>query len=127
VDVVQTLRCLANGFIVTSLLWAAALAVLIDGRLVRSAAYFALAGACTLVGIIHSPLASEKIGLPHDILQDVAPAFRQAVEYQTPYHWAGAYALVALLLLGLALFRTGDEGEPARSESPGSAANDVAG
>ncbi|HZY89647.1 MAG TPA: hypothetical protein VFE78_32800, partial [Gemmataceae bacterium] len=43
-EVVQTLRCLANGFIVTSLLWAAALAVLLDGRLVRSAAYFALAG-----------------------------------------------------------------------------------
>jgi AGZA family xanthine/uracil permease-like MFS transporter len=105
VDVVQTLRCLANGFIVTSLLWAAALAVLLDGRLVRAAVYFALAGVCALVGIIHSPLPNERIGLPHDILQElrkVAPAFSQAVEHQTPYHWAGAYALVALLLLALA-------------------------
>ncbi len=102
VETVQTLRCLANGFIVTSLLWAAALAVLLDGRLVRSAAYFALAGACALVGVIHSPLPSERIGLPHDVLREVPEAFRQAVEYQTPYHWAGAYALVALLLLALA-------------------------
>jgi adenine/guanine/hypoxanthine permease len=105
VEVVQTLRCLANGFIVTGLLWAAALAVMLDGRLVRSAGYFALAGACAVVGVIHSPLPSEKIGLPHDILRelrDVAPAFSQAVECQTPYHWAGAYALVALLLLALA-------------------------
>jgi AGZA family xanthine/uracil permease-like MFS transporter len=102
VEVVQTLRCLANGFIVTSLLWAAALAVLLDGRLVRSAAYFALAGLCALVGVIHSPLASEKIGLPADVLREVTGPFRQAVECQTPYHWAGAYALVALLLLALA-------------------------
>ncbi len=123
---VQTLRCLANGFIVTSLLWAAALAVLLDGRLVRAAAYFALAGVCALVGVIHSPLPSEKIGLPADVLREVPGAFRQAVECQTPYHWAGAYALVALLLLGLAQFRTGDEGETARNESPDSAADDVA-
>jgi AGZA family xanthine/uracil permease-like MFS transporter len=102
VRVVQTLRCLANGFIVTSLLWAAALAVLLDGRLVRAAAYFALAGVCSLVGVIHSPLPSERIGLPHHVLAEVPEAFRAAVECQTPYHWAGAYALVALLLLALA-------------------------
>ena len=53
---VQTLRCLAGGFIITSLLWAAALAMLIDGRLVRAALYFALAGVFALFGIIHSPL-----------------------------------------------------------------------
>jgi AGZA family xanthine/uracil permease-like MFS transporter len=102
VDVVQTLRCLANGFIVTSLLWAAALAVLLDGRLVRAAAYFALAGACALIGVIHSPLPAERIDLPSNVLADVPKAFRAAVECQTPYHWAGAYALVALLLLALA-------------------------
>jgi hypothetical protein len=33
------------------------------------------------------------------------PPFYAAVRYQTPYHWAGAYALAALLLLALAAFK----------------------
>src|SRR5439155_24222835 len=36
---VQTLRCLGNGCIVTGLLWAAAVAALMAGQLRRSAAY----------------------------------------------------------------------------------------
>lgn len=98
----QTLRCLANGFIITSMLWAAALAMMMDGRLVSSALYFAASGVCAFFGIIHSPLADEQIGLPARILAQVQPNFQEAVRYQTPYHWAGAYALMALLLLGLA-------------------------
>jgi AGZA family xanthine/uracil permease-like MFS transporter len=109
--VVQTLRCLANGFLISSLLWAAALAMILDGRLVRSAAYFAVAGVCALFGVIHSPLRSEQIGLPGRVLAQVAPAFGEAVTYQTPYHWAGAYGLVVALLLGLALFGPPDGGE----------------
>jgi AGZA family xanthine/uracil permease-like MFS transporter len=101
VPLVQTLRCLANGFIVTSLLWAAALAMLMDGRLLASAAYFAVAGLFALVGVTHSPLANERIGLPHQVLGLVTPTFQKAVQVQTPYHWAGAYALVALLLVAL--------------------------
>jgi AGZA family xanthine/uracil permease-like MFS transporter len=112
---VQPLRCLAGGFIVTSLLWAAALAMLIDGRLVRSALYFAIAGACALVGIIHSPLADEEINLPHLVMAKVAPEFEQAVKYQTPYHWAGAYGLVVAVLLVLAVFHREPEVEPDRS------------
>src|SRR5262249_48828197 len=42
-QMVQTLYCLANGFIVTSLLWGAALAALIDGRHRRAAAYLLVA------------------------------------------------------------------------------------
>ncbi len=99
----QTLRCLSGGFIVTSLLWGAALAMLIDGRLVRSALYFVLAGVCAFFGIIHSPLAAEEINLPDPVLAKVEPAFRQAVAYQTPYHWTGAYALVVVLFLALSL------------------------
>jgi AGZA family xanthine/uracil permease-like MFS transporter len=106
VVIVQTLRCLANGFIVTSLLWAAALASLVDGKLVRSAAYLLVAGGCALVGIIHSPLADSAIGLPHQVLAQVPAEFTEAVRCQTPYHWAGAYALAALLLAVLSLFPT---------------------
>ena len=34
--VIQSLRCLANGFVVTSLLWASMLVALVDGQLLRS-------------------------------------------------------------------------------------------
>jgi adenine/guanine/hypoxanthine permease len=94
---VQTLRCLANGFIVTSLLWAAALAALIDGQNRRAALYFLVAAGCALVGIIHSPLASAPIALPGAILSQLPPE----ASFQTPYHWAAAYGLMAVLLVGL--------------------------
>ena len=100
---VQTLRCLAGGFIITSLIWAAALAMLIDGRLVRAALYFALAGVFALFGVIHSPLRNEQIDLPGRVLAQVPETFQEAIRYQTPYHWAGAYGLVVLMLLVLAL------------------------
>jgi AGZA family xanthine/uracil permease-like MFS transporter len=101
----QTLRCLANGFIVTSLLWAAALAMILDGRLRAAAVYFLIAGGFAFFGVIHSPLPSEEIGLPYPVLAKLyaeAPAFASAAQYQTPYHWAGAYGLVALALWVLA-------------------------
>ena len=104
---VQTLRCLANGFIVTSLLWAAALALLLDGRLRGAAGYFAVAGVCAFFGVVHSPLPAEQIGLPHTALGQVAGDFAEAVRYQTPYHWAAAYGLVAAMLLGLSGGRPG--------------------
>src|SRR5207244_7148719 len=66
--VVLTLRCLANGFIVTSLLWAAALAALIDRQLAKSALYLLVAGVFALFGIIHSPLPSAPVALPHPVL-----------------------------------------------------------
>jgi AGZA family xanthine/uracil permease-like MFS transporter len=104
---VQTLRCLAGGFIVTSLLWAAALAMLIDGRLGRSALYFALAGLFAFFGIIHSPLKNEQIDFPQHVMavfEKAAPEVQAAVRYQTPYHWTAAYGIVVVLLLTLSLF-----------------------
>jgi AGZA family xanthine/uracil permease-like MFS transporter len=104
----QTLRCLSNGFLISGLLWAAALALLLDGRLSASAAFLGLAGVCAFFGVIHSPLADEQIGLPYYILESVqkqsgGTAFWKAVQYQTPYHWAAAYGLAALMVLSLSL------------------------
>ncbi|HEX5273551.1 MAG TPA: hypothetical protein VFW33_23810 [Gemmataceae bacterium] len=101
--VVQTLRCLASGFIVTSLLWAAALAALIDGRLRRSAAYLLFAGLCALFGVIHSPLAGSPIAWPWDVYARMQPR-EQAILCQSPYHWAAAYVLSAAVLVGLSFF-----------------------
>ncbi|MBY0231770.1 MAG: hypothetical protein K2W96_20985 [Gemmataceae bacterium] len=106
----QTLRCLSNGFLVSGLLWASALAMVIDGKLRAGAAFLGVAGLCALVGIIHSPLGQERIGLPWDVLASVeATPFKDAVAYQTPWHWATAYGLMALMLLGLASLPTEKE------------------
>jgi AGZA family xanthine/uracil permease-like MFS transporter len=95
---VQTLRCLANGFIITGLLWAAALASLLDGRFVRSALYLLVAAACSLAGVIHSPLAEGPIDLPWRVMSQVPATFEAVAAVQTPYHWAAAYVLAALLV-----------------------------
>ncbi len=98
----QTLRCLANGFLISGLLWAAALAMILDRRLRSAAGFFALAGVFTFFGIIHSPLSDERLGFPWQILAAVEPAFQEAVQYQTPYHWAASYVVIALILMILA-------------------------
>jgi AGZA family xanthine/uracil permease-like MFS transporter len=100
---VQTLRCLSGGFIITSLIWSAALAMLIDGRLLRAAGFFLLAAVFAFFGVIHSPLRNEQIDLPSRILGQIPETFQEAITYQTPYHWAGAYGLIVLMLLALAL------------------------
>jgi AGZA family xanthine/uracil permease-like MFS transporter len=112
---VQTLRCLANGFIITGLLWAAALASLLDGRFVRAALYLLVAAACSLVGIIHSPLAEGPIDLPWRVMGQVPAAFASAAAVQTPYHWTGAYLAAAGLLLALGALHpeTADKKVPA--------------
>jgi AGZA family xanthine/uracil permease-like MFS transporter len=103
----QALVCLANGFIVTSMLWAAALVAILDGQLVRAATYFAVAGVCSLFGIIHSPLREAAIALPQQIYEEMP----QKTEFlcQSPYHWAAAYVLAAFMLLFLAVWRPRSE------------------
>jgi AGZA family xanthine/uracil permease-like MFS transporter len=115
-EVMQTLRCLANGFLISGLLWAAALAMILDGRLRAAAVYFLVAAGCTLVGIIHSPLPDERIDLPWRVMAQVPEAFASAVRFQTPYHWAAAYGLSALMLLGLSLDRRARTRKPAEDE-----------
>jgi AGZA family xanthine/uracil permease-like MFS transporter len=92
----HTLRLLAGGFIVTSLLWASAVVALMDRRLKLAAAYFAVAAACSLVGIIHSPMPGSPLVNPFS-LPDNLP---HNAEGQTPLYMAAAYGCVCLLLLG---------------------------
>jgi len=119
---VQTLTCLANGFIVTSMLWAAALAAMIDGRLLRAAGYLLVAGLCSLVGIIHSPFTEARIAWPNEVIASLPATAR----FQTPYHWVAAYGLCAALLITMSFFASaahekvqpkGAEIEP--SQAPG--------
>ncbi len=60
----MTTTMLSNGFILTSLLWAWALAAIIDRKAITAAVVFAAAGTLTLFGFIHSPLAENRLFLP---------------------------------------------------------------
>ena len=108
--VFQTLLCLANGFIITSVLWSAALAMILDGRMRAAAVYFLIAAVASLFGVMHSPLVDERIDLPWRVLARVAEDPRglfEALRYQTPYHWAAVYAMMALTLVGLSFAKSG--------------------
>jgi adenine/guanine/hypoxanthine permease len=99
VAVVQSLRCLSNGFAVTSLLWASALAAMLDGRLLRAAGCLAIAAVCSLFGVIHSPLQPAAIAWPWQVFTLMPPD--TAIRCQSPYHWATAYILASILLVCL--------------------------
>jgi AGZA family xanthine/uracil permease-like MFS transporter len=114
---VQTLRCLANGFLVTGMLWAAALAALLDGQLLRAALYNVVTGIAALFGVIHSPLPGAPIALPGTVFAQLPEEAR--FQIQSPYHWAAAYWLTAALLAALALGRPRTEDRGQKTEDRG--------
>jgi AGZA family xanthine/uracil permease-like MFS transporter len=94
-----TVRMLYNGFIVISLVWASALASLIDHRLYRAAIFFAVAALFTLFGVMHSPLPSGAMYVPWDLGQDAVTGVDYNVTLApTMFRWAIGYGLVAVLL-----------------------------
>ncbi len=96
-DKMLALRCLAHGFIVTSLLWASCLSAILDRRMYRAALFLVVAAACSLVGIIHSPLSPEAIAWPWDVVAKMPQS--PDLICQSPYHWVGGYLLAAALLV----------------------------
>src|SRR5262249_28056009 len=99
---VQTDLILANGFILTSLLWATTLTRLIDGQVRSAAATTALAAAFAWFGVIHSPLPDSPIIPPAEAVARLREQGRfEATARQTPYHWAAAYAGATLALLAV--------------------------
>ncbi|HEX2769724.1 MAG TPA: hypothetical protein VHN12_10620 [Geobacteraceae bacterium] len=80
---------LGNGFIVTSLLWGAAFASLLDHRLRRAAAFLFICAIATLFGIIHSPLESGALFLPW------------APPELLVWHLAAGYGVMGLVFLGM--------------------------
>jgi len=60
----RTLGVLANGFIVTSMLWSALLIAIIDRQRRRILGVCAIAAVATLFGVIHSPFADGRLFLP---------------------------------------------------------------
>jgi AGZA family xanthine/uracil permease-like MFS transporter len=92
----RALLVLANGFILTAVLWGSALAFIIDRRRAALAAVLALCSVATLVGLVHSPLPSGAVFWPWTAGAPLAVA--------APL--AGAYGVLA----GLALLAAQLEG-----------------
>jgi len=83
---------LANGFILTAMLWGAFLAFLIDHRFAASSVTLAICSALSFFGVIHSVLPTGGIYLPW------SAALHGSV---APYHWAAAYGVVAIMIAAL--------------------------
>jgi AGZA family xanthine/uracil permease-like MFS transporter len=83
---------LAHGFILTAMLWGAALAFLIEHRVRASAVVLAIAATFSLFGLIHSALPTGGVYLPWS---------QALLGSHVPYHWAAGYAALAVLFLVL--------------------------
>lgn len=107
-QVVQTITMLSGGFILTSLLWATALARLIDGRARDAAVTLGIGALLSVFGVIHSGLPSSPTTVPWDAIGQLKALGRfEASRMQTPYHWAAAYGLMGLLVIAIGRWGTG--------------------
>ncbi len=91
----KTTLILGNGFIVTSLLWGAVFASLLDHRIREAAAFLLVCAFATLCGVIHSPLESGALFYPWDPPEPLV------------WHLATGYGVMALVFLGLGLTNRG--------------------
>ena len=96
------LRMLANGFIITSLLWASLLAAIIDGRMIRAGVFCLVCAISTAFGIIHSPLPGASLYMPLEFtdqgLAAAGPFAGATADLMRGVFWG--YVASALLLIG---------------------------
>ncbi len=116
---IASVTALSGGFIVTSLLWGAGLATLIDGRARATAGVLALGAGLAWFGVIHSPLPSGAVMPPAAVIAELKAIGRAgAAAYQTPYAWAAAYLAMAAAVLVLARFAERPPIEPDPHAAP---------
>ena len=94
----KTLGMLSSGFILTSLLWAWALAMIIDRSLVKASLVFIVAAALTSFGLIHSPLPGSQIFLPF------GPQRWSNLILESEYQWQVMEFVLAYLACAVTLF-----------------------
>ena len=82
---------LANGFILTGMLWGGALAFLADRKAWHAAGTLFIAAALTLFGIIHSCDPNGGIYLPWTLSTTL------------PFEWAAGYVVIAVMILVLSM------------------------
>jgi AGZA family xanthine/uracil permease-like MFS transporter len=86
IQTVGVMIMLASGFIVTAMLWGAAVAFLTDRRISAACLTLLICAALSLFGFIHSVLPSGGVYLPW------------TVPSALPFHWFAAYAGLAVVL-----------------------------
>ncbi len=86
----ETASLLGHGFILTSMFWAAAISLLLDGRVLAAAAYLGVMGLMTAFGFMHSVLPGGNIYLPWE-LEDPSMVVQLTLAY-----WGLAVVWVAL-------------------------------
>jgi adenine/guanine/hypoxanthine permease len=91
----RALLVLGNGFILTAVLWGAAVAWMIDRRLRLTAVAFAVASLATLFGVIHSPLPGGALFWPWSV----------GIAREVAWPVAGAYGLLAAVCAMLGVRR----------------------
>jgi adenine/guanine/hypoxanthine permease len=116
----QALRCLGNGFILTSLLWALAVTAILNGRPGGAVLPLLAAAGCSLVGLIHSPLPGAPMAWPDDVWRHLAANSNVRLQYQSPFHWAAAYLLAAAVMVAAAFLpaKPGAEAQEKTAQSP---------
>lgn len=92
------INVLGNGFIITSMIWASFLVAMIDGKPRRAAWIVLLGGVLTLFGVIHSVTPAGNLYLPW-----LLDPMSRSIALQ----FAGAYLVLAVVLLGFSLQRIG--------------------
>ena len=95
----QTITMLANGFILTSIFWASAIAMVIDRRMVAAAYFYFAAAFCTVFGLMHSPLPNSPILSPFSIPGLPESAVLPAEQFGTVMNWALGYVIIGVLML----------------------------
>src|SRR5688500_9805623 len=91
---------LANGFLLTAVLWGSAVAFLIDRQVGRASLVLVACGVLSLFGFIHSVLPSGGVYFPW------------TVPTPLPYHWAVGYVALAGILLAMSTTRAYREPVP---------------
>jgi AGZA family xanthine/uracil permease-like MFS transporter len=98
---------LANGFILTALLWGSAVAFLIDRQIGRATLVLGICGLLSFFGVIHSVLPSGGVYLPWEVATPL------------PYHWAVGYLALAAIVLALSATRAYRESASAEAAHVG--------
>ncbi len=113
VELTLSLSVLAGGFILTSLIWASALAKIIDRRFFGAAAFFAIGGVLVTFGVMHSPLDGDKMFWPGQ-LRDTSLFSEES--RQVVINFALAYLVMSVLMFVLG-FLLKDQEPPINSDA----------
>jgi len=97
------INVLAGGFIFTSLIWASAVAKIIDRRFTTAGLYLVAASVLVLFGVMHSPLAGDRMFWPTEIAEMPEDGRSYVIQFCV------AYLVMAAICFGMSAVTTKDE------------------